>query len=225
MLPPFRLYLISDERRYPNVLEQHLPDILQQGGVGLQIREKHLSPRGQFDWVQDLLTQISPNQTFPCYVNDRVDIAWTLELAGVHLREDSIPCDQLHPMFRQNLSIGVSTHSLEGVIRAEDAGADFVTLGPIFPTTSKANGGPPLDLEQLEEAAQICDIPIFALGGITLDRVEMCLEAGAFGVAAISSVWGSESPVQTVREFIRRITWYRLLQGMSSPRTHIDETH
>jgi thiamine-phosphate pyrophosphorylase len=80
--------------------------------------------------------------------------------------------------------LGRSTHSLAEVERARDEGADYVTFGPVFPTPSKERYGPALGLSALERAAAL-DIPVYALGGITLERFPAVAAAGAAGVAGI----------------------------------------
>jgi thiamine-phosphate pyrophosphorylase len=81
--------------------------------------------------------------------------------------------------------VGVSTHSLEAVVAAEKAGADYVIFGPVYPTPSKARYGPPQGIDRLTEVCRSASLPLLAIGGITLENAHACLEAGAAGVAAI----------------------------------------
>ena len=96
--------------------------------------------------------------------------------------------------------IGVSCHSPEEVPAAESAGADYTFLGPIFETAAKLPYGPPLGLDALREAARRTHIPLLALGGITVERVGPCLEAGATGIAGISIFQKAGSIAERVRE-------------------------
>jgi len=96
--------------------------------------------------------------------------------------------------------VGVSCHSVEDALEAESAGADYVLLGPVFATPSKLHYGAPLGIEKLREAAGRVKIPVLALGGITVERVRPCLEAGATGIAGISVFQTCDSLDERVRE-------------------------
>jgi thiamine-phosphate pyrophosphorylase len=121
-------------------------------------------------------------------VNDRLDVALAAEAGGVHLGGQSMPADAVRAALpaREDFWVGVSCHSPEEAVAAEAAGADYALLGPIFETASKLAYGPPLGIAALERAARHTRIPLLALGGITLERVRPCIEAGAAGIAGIS---------------------------------------
>lgn len=202
---PFRFYLISDDQSYPGKLLQLVPELPKVPHVALQIREKSLSPLAQMQLIRQVNAHLSGAASCFCFLNDRADLAMSAGLYGVHLREDSCPPHQLHPLLKEYLAVGVSTHTIEGVLKAEQSGADFVTLGPIFQTASKEKQGAPLGLEVLAQAVQQTAIPIFALGGITLERVRGCMQAGAYGISVISAVWQSEQPLTTIQRFQQEI--------------------
>ena len=208
MPPPFRLYVISDEEKYPHSLLTYLPQILDFSPIGIQIREKSSSPLQQWKLLQRVQEIIFPSLHYG-YINDRTDLALSAQSFGVHLRENSLPLQAMPLIFRQSLSFGVSTHDLAGVLAAEEAGADFVTLSPIFPTTSKPNT-PSLGLEELANIASQTQISIFALGGITRAEVCRCLEAGAYGVAMISGIWDSPNPVEEIELCLREILRWQI---------------
>lgn len=219
----FRFYLITDRLNTggdPLVL---LPQLAAAGLRALQVREKDLSPaalhaycRGlqeklrQEELRQEKLGQEEPGEgghSLRLYLNDRADLALSLGFAGVHLREDSLPLASHAPALRAAeeagaaLSFGLSTHSLEGVIAAEEAGADFATFGPVYATGSKAAYGDPVGLKALEQAAAASTLPLLALGGVTPERTGDCLRAGAHGVAAISAVWDAPQPLEALAAF------------------------
>ena len=217
---PFRFYLITDTQgsrqdataaataaatTAATTTVALLPRLAQAGLRALQIREKQLSPSALADFcaaLQTSLARISQDAPTPAlYLNDRADLALSLGLAGVHLREESLPLALHAPELRRALRFGVSTHSLAGVLAAEKAGADFATFGPVFPTASKAAYGDPVGLRALEDAARQTRLPLLALGGVTPDRVAECLAAGAHGVAAIGAVWNAPDPVAALRAF------------------------
>ncbi len=123
-------------------------------------------------------------------VNDRLDVALALGAAGVHLGRQSLPAEVVRHVVQSHAPhgflISVSCHSLEGALAAESARASYALLGPIFETPSKLRYGPPLGLVELSEVAQRVKITVLVLGGVTVERVKPCLEAGAAGIAGIS---------------------------------------
>lgn len=118
-------------------------------------------------------------------INDRIDIAVASGAHGVHLGGLSVPAEGVRRAFGKSLLVGSSCHSLAQALEAEAGGADYVLLGPIFDTPSKRSYGSPLGLERLSEVTRQIKIPVLALGGITVERVKACIEAGATGVAGI----------------------------------------
>ena len=202
---PFRFYLITDSQNSRHNTVAMLPALVNAGLRALQIREKHLTPLDLASLcvaVQNSFKTRPPGSITPAlFLNDRADLALSLGLAGVHLRESSLPLVLHAPAIRQALRFGVSTHTLEGVRAAEAAGAEFATFGPVYTTASKAAFGAPVGLQALENAARNTRLPLLALGGITPERVPECLAAGAQGVAAIGAVWNADDPVWALRAF------------------------
>lgn len=199
---PFRFYLITDRlhtRGDPTAL---LPALAGAGLRALQVREKDLAPRALFAWCRGLQAGLGEGGAgLQLYLNDRADLALSLGFAGVHLREESLPLADHAAALRHGLRFGISTHSLEGVLEAEAAGADFVVFGPVFATGSKAAYGEPLGMEALKEAAARTALPVLALGGVTPERARACREAGAHGAAAISAVWDAPDPLKALAAF------------------------
>jgi thiamine-phosphate pyrophosphorylase len=154
----------------------------------IQIREKDLAADALAELVRAAVddTRLSGSSVL---VNDRLDVAWTLGAAGVHLGEASLPVESVaewrrsagHPNFR----IGKSCHTIETAKVAERDGADYIFFGPIFSTPSKAEFGAPQGIERLRQVCSSVQIPVLAIGGITLDNAVQCLDAGAAWIAGI----------------------------------------
>ena len=197
----FRLYLITDRRQCrAGQLTEVLKDACKAGVRAVQIREKDLDSTDLFrlgSGVKEALKELEVR----IFINDRADIARALGASGVHLTERSIPPDQARKNLTDGSLIGVSTHDIEGALRAQEHGADFVTFGPVFPTESKFKYGPPVGLKLLEETAKRLRIPIFALGGVRPERVAECLDVGAYGVACISAVIAAPDVAKAVGSF------------------------
>lgn len=138
-------------------------------------------------------------------INDRLDVALAAEAGGVHLGGQSMPSGAVRAVApaSQDFWIGVSCHSLDDAAVADAAGADYALLGPIFETPSKLAYGPPLGIGALKQAASRTRIPVLALGGVTLERVRPCIEAGAAGIAGISIFQQCGSLPQRVFELRR----------------------
>ncbi len=150
----------------------------------IQLREKLLSARVLFELTSQA-AEISRNSETRLVVNDRADIARAAGAAGVHLSTRSLGADVIRRAFGQDFLIAVSTHTIAEA-RAAREYADFAVFGPVFRTKSKKNYGPPQGLAKLAEVARdVAPFPIVALGGVGLDQVEECFEAGAAGIAGI----------------------------------------
>jgi thiamine-phosphate pyrophosphorylase len=120
-------------------------------------------------------------------VNDYIDIALAADADGVHLGQDDMPVKEARKIMGKKKIIGISTHSLKQAISAEDAGADYIGFGPVFPTSTK-DAGLPKGLTALKEIRKHIKIPIVALGGITTENISSALEAGANAVAVMSAI-------------------------------------
>ena len=186
-----RLYLITNRSLFEsdnNFLEASEAALM--GGVrALQLREKNLTDCELIE-LGNQLRILTSNYNAKLIMNSRADIAKIIDADGVHLTENSAHANEIKSTF-PDLIVGVSTHSLEAAQIAEAQGADYITFSPIYATPSKANYGPPQGLGLLRQVSQKVNLPVLALGGITLHRVSECLEQGAFGVALISDIWNS----------------------------------
>lgn len=185
MARPFRLCYITDRHGLEN---SALPGLLREAvdaGVSMiQIREKDVAARSLLSLVEGAVAYAHGTGTL-ITVNDRLDIAIAADAAGVHLGNHSLPAERVRAVVPTGFLVGVSCHSLEDVLDAELAGADYAILGPIFETPSKLVYGSPLGLQVLGEAATRTAIPVYAVGGITVDRAIECIRAGAAGIAGI----------------------------------------
>ena len=182
------IYLITDRQFTPHPHHQldAIAAAAQAGCQLIQIREKDLSARELCEFVRAALVRAKPHGA-RVLVNDRLDVALASGADGVHLRTNSLPAAEVRRVVqRRDFLLGVSTHSLVEAQTAKVGGADFIVCGPVFPTLSKASFGAPLGLDQFEEICHAVNMPILALGGITMNNFTEPLMRGAAGIAAIS---------------------------------------
>lgn len=158
---------------------------LEAGVELIQIREKDLSPRELAAFLRKVLALPNPGHT-KVLVNDRVDVALACGADGVHLPSGRMAPADLRPILPERFIVGVSCHSREECFRAQAEDADYVFISPVFRPLSKEDDRLPMGLEGLSAAVKALQIPSFALGGITRDQMQACVDAGAPGVAGIS---------------------------------------
>jgi thiamine-phosphate pyrophosphorylase len=136
-------------------------------------------------------------------VNDRCDLALAVEADGVHLGQDDVPLAVARRLMGPNRLIGISTHRPEQVTQATVEGADYLGYGPIFGTSTKSDHEPVVGVAGLHAIRGLTLLPVFAIGGITLETVDRIKAAGADGVAVISAVVGAPDVKQAAESFVR----------------------
>jgi len=199
----FRLYCVTDRQ---HTAGRPLLDVVHSaldGGVrAVQLREKDLEG-GALYRLAAQLRELTARYQARLLINDRVDVALAVEADGVHLGQTSFPVVVARRLLGPGKLIGVSTHNPEEITAA--AGADFLVFGPVYATPSKAKYGDPQGLARLRQAAQ-SPIPLFAIGGITVERVTEVLTNGAHGVAVISALSAAPDPMRAASALVSQLT-------------------
>ena len=204
-LDALRLVLITDRTLLPE--DQFLAGIeaALKGGVrAIQLREKNLSENELRTLAKDVL-KLTQKYSALLIINHRAELAHAIGADGVHLTESSPAVRKIRKQF-PDLLIGKSTHSLQGAMRAQHQGADFVTFSPVYDTPSKQQYGPPQGLEKLKQVCAGLDIPVLALGGIDLSRITSVREQGAFGIGLIRGIWNSPDIEHESLQYINALT-------------------
>jgi thiamine-phosphate pyrophosphorylase len=147
----------------------------------VQIRNKEISARELTQLVRQAMSFHAK-----VIVNTRVDVAVACGAAGAHLPAGSIAPNAFRAITPVGFLIGVSCHTFEEATQAEADGADYVVFGPVFAPLSKSSDLAPRGLEELAKVARAVKIPVLALGGITNENAQACVDSGAAGVAGIS---------------------------------------
>lgn len=121
-------------------------------------------------------------------VNDRIDLALGVDADGVHLGQDDLPYPLARKLLGKKKIIGVTVHSLQQAKAAQASGVDYLSVAPIFATSTKQDAGKPLGVALLKKIRDEIAIPIVAIGGINLSNAGEVIRAGADGLSAISAV-------------------------------------
>lgn len=186
----FSLYLITDRHQAAFSLIDLIQEAIDAGVRAIQFREKDLSLREQLTLIEKIEKITKPNGV-KLFINDRIDLCLAIDADGVQLPADGFSISVARELLGQSKAIGVSCHSVEAVLQAQSEKADFALLGPIYDTPSKRVYGAPLGLDYFRLAKQATTIPLFAVGGVGESQIADLLDAGANGIAIISSIMGS----------------------------------
>ncbi|WCK56728.1 thiazole tautomerase TenI [Aneurinibacillus sp. Ricciae_BoGa-3] len=167
----------------------------------VHIREKKRTVKEICLGVDHLLSRGVPLEKI--YINDRVDVAWTLGVKGVHLAGHSLEPDQVKGAFPR-LRVGRSVHSVAEAVRMQRQGADYLVFGHIFASQSKP-GLKPRGLAELAQVAQSVTIPVMAIGGVTPEKVESVVNAGASGIAVLSGILQAGDPQEAAKRYAQAL--------------------
>jgi thiamine-phosphate pyrophosphorylase len=182
---PF-LYPILDADFSTNLLED-AREIIRAGAKIVQIRAKNQTKKWLYDRIQRIVP-ICEEGNVCCLVNDCVDIALVSDVAGVHLGQTDFPVPEARELMGSKI-IGFSTHTFRQFSGAGSLPADYIAVGPVFPTRSKANADPALGLPEVERIVQNKRKPVVAIGGILPEHVLPLIRCGVDGIAVISALY------------------------------------
>ncbi|MCC6544308.1 MAG: thiamine phosphate synthase [Nitrospirae bacterium] len=188
----FSLYLVADVEQIKEDLFSSVKMAIDGGIKAVQLRGKNLSARELLK-IGERLRHLTNIESVKLFINDRIDVAMAIEADGIHLGQNSMPVRLVKEISGDRFLIGVSTHGLKEAMDAEEGGADLITVGPIFETESKLRYGSPIGLTKLSDVCEKIKIPVFAIGGINMERVDSVMREGAHGVAVISAILKAES--------------------------------
>ena len=201
----FALYVITDRTLCTSCsLYDVIYDLLEVGVSAIQLREKDLSD-AEFIKLAEPIAKLCRTYSAQLFVNSRLVIGMGLGAAGVHLPADAPSVRQIKTQTKERLLIGCSVHTLDRATKREKEGADFITYSPIYPTASKPGYGPAVGVANLGEVVAAVKIPVFALGGISPERVSECVGAGAHGVAVMSGVMLPETGTNQAKAYLQEL--------------------
>ena len=209
-LPP--LYPIADIqtlKRRGVSLQVFVQQVLAGGAEILQLRDKAGSPQDVLRHAAEIDAAVAG---LPCLkvMNDRADLALLAGWSAVHVGHLDMRPGAVRKVFGTSSAaaviVGVSTHNAEQVLEADQSSADYIAVGPVFATGTKANAEPVIGLEGVRELRALTRKPLVAIGGITLENAGAVREAGADSVAVIGGIFtGNDDVERTVRDFLSRL--------------------
>lgn len=173
--------------------------VLDGGADIIQLREKLLPDKDFISIAKDLLNLTSRNET-TLIINDRVQLAKQIDAEGVHIGQTDMKIDEARSIVGNRKIIGVSTHDLKQAIEAEKNGADYIAIGPIFPTGTK-DYEPAIGATIANEVSKNIKIPVFAIGGINLSNINQVLKTGISKIAISSAIVNSKDVTNITRKF------------------------
>ncbi len=205
--PVPRLHVVTDDRvlERPGLLESARA-VLEAGcrDVALHVRGPR-TPGARLHAVARTLVPVAAAAGALLIVNDRVDVALTTGADGAHLGRRSLGVRQTKRILGARAWVGVSTHTPEEAAAASGEGADFAFVGTVYGTPThpdRAGDGEAL----VRSAVRTADgLPLLAIGGVSRERVESVLDAGAHGVAVIRGVWDAGDPAEAVKGYLERL--------------------
>jgi thiamine-phosphate pyrophosphorylase len=182
-----RLYVILDAALLTTPVEDGAQELADAGVRLLQYRAKDEPALNMLNTCRKLAALMAPRQV-SFIVNDRPDIANLAEATGVHVGQEDLDVEPARDLVGKEKVVGISTHNLEQFRVAAKTSADYIAVGPIFATLSKANPDPVVGAELIRRVRDLSDKPIVAIGGITLRNAASVIQAGADCVAVISDI-------------------------------------
>jgi thiamine-phosphate diphosphorylase len=174
------------------------------GGVTMvQLREKD-APTGEFYRIAREVQAVTRRHHVPLVINDRLDIALAVGAEGLHLGQSDLPLPAARRLAKDRLFIGLSASTVEEALRAQEEGADYLGVGPVYPTGSKADAGEAVGTVRLAKICAAVRLPVVAIGGVNAGNAAEVMESGAAGIAVISGILSQPGIGEAARN-LRRI--------------------
>jgi thiamine-phosphate pyrophosphorylase len=206
-----RLYLVTDQELSKGRTTTSVVQAALEGGVDIvQLREYSMTDWELFKVAQEVRL-ITKRHNALFIVNNRPDIAKLVGADGVHLGQDDLPVEEARKILGAGKIIGISTHEMAQAQKALSDGADYIGVGPVYPTQTKKNVVPPVTLSYVKQVAQWKQAPTyFAIGGIKQSNIQEVLNAGARRVAVVTGIVGANDIKQACVEFKENLGKYPL---------------
>lgn len=193
------VYAVTDRQWLAGrTLESQVRQVLEGGATIVQLREKMVSD-DEFLAIGRVIQTVCREFGVPFIINDNLNVAAILG-AGLHVGQSDAACADARRVLGENAILGVSCTTVEEALRAEAAGADYLGVGAVFPTSTKSDADY-VDRQTLIDICGAVRIPVVAIGGISLENAPKLAGTGIAGVAVVSALFAAENPREAAREF------------------------
>ena len=199
-----KLYLVTN--RYQDSLESFLEKVetaCRSGVTIIQLREKNLTTN-QYYQLAKQVKEITDAYQVPLIIDDRLDICLAVDAAGLHIGDDELPVSVARKVLGPEKILGVTAKTVKRALEAEEAGADYLGTGAIFPTTTKENA-PITLISTLKTICQTVAIPVVAIGGLTSENIDQLIGTGIAGVAVVRDLMQAEDIEAKAHAFLTKL--------------------
>jgi thiamine-phosphate pyrophosphorylase len=198
-----RLHVLTDARGGQRALDA-VAAAVGAGAPVVQVRAKGCTDRELYDFARAVVTLCAPAGT-TCLVNDRVDVALAVGADGTHLGAGDLPLAAARRIAGPGHLLGGTAREPELARRLVAEGADYLGVGPAYPTRTKTGLPDAIGPAGVRAVAEAVDVPVIAIGGVTAERVAALLAAGAFGVAVVGAVAAAADPAAATGALLRAL--------------------
>jgi len=198
-----RLYVLISSNIAKKSVKETARLVIDGGADAVQLREKTISD-SKFISLAREVRDITTKRGSLLIINDRVHVVRKVNADGIHLGQQDMSALEARNIIGDEKIIGVSTHSITQARQAQKDGADYIAIGPIYPTSTKGHE-PSVGIEIIHEISEAVSIPIIAIGAITLENLDEVLKAGASRIAVCSAIIGSKDIYSSTRQFKEKL--------------------
>ena len=195
----YSVYLVTDSR---DKSEEEFLAIIEEaikGGTSIvQLREKTASTKDFYELALKV-KEITSRHDVPLLINDRIDIALAIDSEGVHIGQDDMPADIARAIIGDEKILGVSASTVDEAVKAQKDGADYIGSGAVLPTSTKDDADS-VSKDELKEIVNSIDIPVVAIGGITLENAQELKDTGISGFSVVSAIMGAKDPQEASKK-------------------------
>lgn len=194
-----QLYLVTDRHWLKaHSLYEDVETAINGGVTCVQLREKHLN-RQLFIREAKELKEICNQNQIPLIINDDVEVMLEVDADGIHVGQNDMQAQDVRKLIGSDKVLGVSVQTVEQAITAQNAGADYLGVGAVFPTGTK-DDAIEVDLATLQDICQHVDIPIVAIGGINQENLLQLEGSGIDGIAVVSAIMAAEDIFEATKQ-------------------------